>query len=313
MEWMSVNGWASRGGAELGTNRHVPADRELYSIARQIESQKIEAILMIGGWSGYQAIHKLRSERERFPAFEIPMICMPASINNNLAGSEISIGSDSALNNIVWAVDRIKQSAVASKRCFVVEVMGRKCGYLALLGGLATGAERVYLHEEGVTLADLQRDLTAMAEGFRRGKRLGLVVRAAEANPLYTTPFMYALFEEEGGDLFDVRQAILGHLQQGGDPSPYDRILATRFAAECVEYLVREARSSTPEAAFIGVQEGKVLVTPIDGLPRLMDLENERPRDQWWRALAPIARLLAQPGPNAGSPPKRGLFGRHNF
>ena len=169
------------------------------------------------------------------------MICLPASINNNLPGSEQSIGSDTALNNIVGAVDKIKQSAVASKRCFVVEVMGRRCGYLALLSGLATGAERVYMHEEGVTLADLQRDLAAMAEGFRQGKRLGLVVRAEEANPLYTTPFMYALFEQEGGELFDVRQAILGHLQQGGDPSPFDRILATRFAAECVEYLVREA------------------------------------------------------------------------
>ena len=298
MEWMSVNGWASRGGAELGTNRRVPADRELYTIARHIENQKIDAILMVGGWSGYQAVHKLRAERERFPAFDIPMICMPASINNNLPGSEISIGCDSALNSIVQAVDKIKQSAVASQRCFVVEVMGRRCGYLALLSGLATGAERVYMHEEGVTLADLQTDLSAMAEGFKQGKRLGLVVRAEEANPLYTTPFMYALFEQEGGDLFDVRQAILGHLQQGGDPSPYDRILATRFAVECAGYLVREAQSSNPSAAFIGVQEGHVAITPIDDLPRLMDMENERPREQWWRALGPIARLLAQPGPN---------------
>ncbi len=300
MEWMSVNGWASRGGAELGTNRRVPADRELYTIARHIENQKIDAILMVGGWSGYQAVHKLRAERERFPAFDIPMICMPASINNNLPGSEISIGCDSALNSIVQAVDKIKQSAVASQRCFVVEVMGRRCGYLALLSGLATGAERVYIHEEGVTLADLQSDLTAMAEGFKQGKRLGLVVRAEEANPLYTTPFMYALFEQEGGDLFDVRQAILGHLQQGGDPSPFDRILATRFAAECVSYLVRQAESATTDSAFIGVREGKVTVTPIDELPRLMDMQNERPRDQWWRALAPIARLLAQPGPSGG-------------
>jgi 6-phosphofructokinase 1 len=300
MEWMSVNGWASRGGAELGTNRRVPADRELYSIARHIESQKIDAILMVGGWSGYQGIHKLRAERERFPAFDIPMICMPASINNNLPGSEISIGSDSALNSIVEAVDKIKQSAVASQRCFVVEVMGRRCGYLALLSGLATGAERVYMHEEGVTLADLQADLADLAEGFRQGKRLGLVVRAEEANPLYTTPFMYALFEQEGGDLFDVRQAILGHLQQGGDPSPFDRILATRFAAECVAYLVGQAKSGTSDSAFIGVREGKVTVTPIEDLPRLMDMENERPRDQWWRALAPLARLLAQPGPSGG-------------
>jgi 6-phosphofructokinase 1 len=255
---------------------------------------------MVGGWSGYQGIHKLRAERERFPAFDIPMICMPASINNNLPGSEISIGSDSALNSIVEAVDKIKQSAVASQRCFVVEVMGRRCGYLALLSGLATGAERVYMHEEGVTLADLQADLADLAEGFRQGKRLGLVVRAEEANPLYTTPFMYALFEQEGGDLFDVRQAILGHLQQGGDPSPFDRILATRFAAECVAYLVGQAKSGTSDSAFIGVREGKVTVTPIEDLPRLMDMENERPRDQWWRALAPLARLLAQPGPSGG-------------
>ena len=110
---------------------------------------------------------------------------------------------------------------------------------------------------------------------------------------------MYALFEQEGGELFDVRQAILGHLQQGGDPSPFDRILATRFADECVEYLVREAASESPGAAFIGVQEGKVAVTPIEELPRLMDMKNERPRDQWWRALEPLARLLAQPGPKS--------------
>lgn len=299
MEWMSVNGWASRGGAELGTNRRVAVDRDLYQIARHLEAHEVDAVLMIGGWSGYQGIHKLWTERERFPAFDIPMICMPASINNNLAGTELSIGSDTALNSIVAAIDKIKQSAVASQRCFVVEVMGRKCGYLALLGGLATGAERVYMHEEGVSLEDLQRDLAALKTGFEQGKRLGLVVRAEEANPLYTTPFMYALFEQEGGDLFDVRQAILGHLQQGGDPSPFDRILATRFADECVDYLLRQAGAEAPETAFIGVQEGKLAVTSIEDLPRLMDMKNERPKEQWWRALAPIAHLLAQPGPSA--------------
>jgi 6-phosphofructokinase 1 len=297
LEWMSVNGWASRGSAELGTNRRVPGDRDLYAIARHLEAQKIDALLMIGGWSGYQGAYKLWSERERFPAFNVPIMCLPATINNNLPNSEISIGSDSALNNIVEAVDKIKQSAVASQRVFVVEVMGRRCGYLALMGGLATGAERVYSHEEGVTLADLQRDLTHMIDGFRHGKRLGLVMRAEDANPLYTTPFMYALFEQEGGDLFDVRQAILGHLQQGGDPSPFDRTLATRFAAESVDYLLREAVTAEPHAAFIGLREGKTWITPLEDLPRLMDLGNERPRDQWWRTLAPIARLLAQPGP----------------
>ena len=300
MGWMSVNGWASRGGAELGTNRKQPGDRELYTIARQIEKHEIDGLLLIGGWSGYAAAAKLYAERERFPAFNLPIICLPASINNNLPGSEISIGSDTALNNIVGAVDKIKTSAVASQRCFVVEVMGRRCGYLALLSGLATGAEKVYMHEDGVTLADLQHDLTSLIDGFRHGKRLGLLIRNEDANPFYTTPFMCALFEQEGGDLFDVRQAILGHLQQGGDPSPFDRILATRMASESVEYLIREAQAgSAGAAAFIGLREGKLTITPFDELPKLMDLENKRPKDQWWRQLAPIAQLLAAPGPGA--------------
>ncbi|MCC7538420.1 MAG: 6-phosphofructokinase, partial [Deltaproteobacteria bacterium] len=291
MGWMSVNGWASRGGAELGTQRHQPADRELYTIARQIETHGIDGILMIGGWSGYSAIGKLYAERERFPAFNLPMVCMPVSINNNLPGSDLSIGSDTALNNIVLAVDKIKTSAVASQRCFVVEVMGRRCGYLALMSGLATGAEKVYMHEDGVTLADLQRDLEALMNGFRRGKRLGLLIRNENANDLYTTPFMCALFEEEGGDLFDVRQAVLGHLQQGGDPSPFDRILATRMAATCVERLIAETESGGTDASFLGMQQGKFVFTPFTAIGRLMDLENKRPKEQWWRELAPIAHL----------------------
>jgi len=99
---------------------------------------------MIGGWTGYQAAHKLYEARRMFPAFNIPIICMPASINNNLPGSELSIGADTALNNIVQAVDKVKQTAVALRRCYVVEVMGRQCGYLAMMSGLASGAERVF-------------------------------------------------------------------------------------------------------------------------------------------------------------------------
>ena len=138
MEWMSVNGWASMGGSELGTNRKVPKGSDLYAIARNIEKYEVQGLLIIGGWNAYESANKLFAERNNFPAFNIPMICLPATINNNLPGSELSIGADTALNNIVEAVDKIKQSAVAARRCFVVEVMGHYCGYLALLGGLAT-------------------------------------------------------------------------------------------------------------------------------------------------------------------------------
>jgi 6-phosphofructokinase 1 len=299
MDWMSVSGWVSKGGAELGTTRKVPEGADFYLLARQLEAYRIDGLLVIGGWTGYQAAYQLFSRREDFPAFDIPIICLPASINNNLPGSQLSIGADTALNSIITNVDKIKESAVASRRCFVVEVMGRDCGYLALMAGLATGAERAYLPEEGVSLADLQVDVAELVEGFAHGKRLGLMIRNENVDPLYTTEFMRALFEKEGGDLFDVRQAILGHIQQGGNPSPFDRIQATRLAADCIEFLIAEGSKSSPRVAAIGLQEGRVEFTGLENLPRLTEKGVQRPKEQWWLGIRSIARTMAQPGPYA--------------
>jgi 6-phosphofructokinase 1 len=297
MDWMSVSGWVSKGGAELGTSRKIPEGRDFYDAACHLEAHRIDGLLVIGGWAGYRAAYALHSRRKDYPAFNIPMVCLPASINNNLPGSELSIGADTALNTIMANVDKIKQSAVAARRCFVVEVMGRNCGYLALTSGLATGAERVYLPEEGVSLRDLQADVDHLVEGFEHGKRLGLMIRNENTDPLYTTDFMRSVFEKEGGDLFDVRQAILGHVQQGGDPSPFDRIQATRLAARCVEFLIEEANKDVPSGACIGLQAGRVAFTSLEDLPRLMDEDLQRPKTQWWLELLPIARIMAQPAP----------------
>ncbi|GAB4434817.1 MAG: 6-phosphofructokinase [Chloroflexi bacterium OHK40] len=299
MNWMSVSGWATIGGAELGTNRKVPEGGELYAIARNIERHNIHGLLMIGGISGYEACHRLVAQRTIFPAFNIPIICLPATIDNNLPGSELSIGADTALNSIVEAVDRIKQSAVASRRCFIVEVMGRDCGYLALLGGLATGAERVYLPEEGVTLRHLQADLDEMIAAFKRGKRLSLIIRNERVNPVYSTSFICDLFEEEGGKLFEVRQSILGHLQQGGNPSPFDRIQATRLAAKCIEFLIDRAAHGRPEGAFIGYKGGRVQTLSLDDFPRMMEPNHARPREQWWLDLRAVAGALRHPPADA--------------
>ena len=297
LNWMSMGGWASMGGSGLGTSRVIPEGKDLYAIARTIEVNKIDALIMIGGWNGYEAAYRLYEQRANFPAFDIPTICIPASINNNLPGSELSIGADTALNSIVNAVDKIKQSAVATRRCFVVEVMGHWCGYLALLGGLATGAERVYMHEEGVTLSDLQADVDTLSQGFRSGKKLGLMIRNEYANKVYSTGFMCALFEEEGRDLFDVRPAILGHLQQGGDPSPFDRIQATRLARLSLEFLIEACTKRSNRSAFMGLQEGEYAFHDMRDFQRMVDLEYQRPKEQWWLALREIASLLAQPGP----------------
>ena len=277
MDWMSVNGWAPMGGAELGTSRDVPSGPDFYAIARTIEQHAIDGLLVIGGWEAYAGAHRLFEERANFPAFNIPIICLPATIDNNLPGTELSIGADTALNNIVLVVDKIKQAAVAEQRCYVVEVMGRRCGYLAMMSGLATGAERVYLHEDGVTLKGLVADLELLVQGFPQGRRLGLMIRSEHANDVYDTAFMCALFEEEGGGLFDVRQSILGHLQQGGDPSPFDRIQATRFARLCIRRLAGHAAAGLAPAEFIGMKSGSVEFGSLEDYPRLIDAANRRP------------------------------------
>ncbi|HTX91170.1 MAG TPA: 6-phosphofructokinase [Anaerolineales bacterium] len=297
MKWMSVSGWASLGGSMLGTSRLIPQGSDLYAIARVIEDKHIDALLVVGGWDGYRAVHTMLVSRPNFPAFNIPIICLPASINNNLPGTEFSIGADTALNSIVEAVDKIKQSAVATRRCFVVEVMGHWSGYLALMSGIATGAERAYIPEEGVTLRDMQIDVENLNRAFDAGKRLGLIIRAEYANAIYNTPFMCALFEEEGRDVFDVRPAILGHLQQGGDPSPFDRIQATRLGRLCLEYLIEQCNKGEGNCSFIGLQKGQINFHDMRDFERMIDPKHERPKEQWWLELKSIASLMAKLSP----------------
>lgn len=298
LDWVSVRGWATVGGSELGTSRKIPQGGDFYAIARHIEHHQIDALLIIGGWSGYQAAYYLYKQRENYPAFNIPILCIPATIDNNLPGAEHSIGSDTALNNIIEVIDKIKQSAVASNRCFVVEVMGFYCGYLALMSGIATGAERVYLHEEGINLRNLQEDLSYLLDGFKGGKRLGLIICNENAHPVYDSTFISDLFAEEGKKLFQVRQSILGHLQQGGDPSPVDRIAATRLATKAINYLIEQANNESPAASFMGLQGGQVNFWSLSKFPQWTDAEFKRAKEKWWWDLRAIASILAQPAPH---------------
>ena len=292
MDWMSVSGWASRGGADIGTNRYLPDGPAIAQIAKQLAAYRIDGLLVAGGWAGYQAAHLLHAHRRRYASLGIPIVCMPMTINNDLPGTELTIGSDTALNSIVADVDKIRQSAVASRRVFVVEVMCHDCGYLALMSGLATGAERIYLPEEDVTLNDLVLDVHNLSEGFRSGKRLGLVIRSENADPVYTTGFITSVFEKEGGDLFDARPAILGHIQEGGDPSPFDRVQATRLTARCIEYLAEQLESGSRSSAMIGFQSGRLQFTDLTSYPNLIEEKAQRPREQRWMTQLPLAQIM---------------------
>lgn len=293
---MDVSGWVADGGAEIGTNRYVPDGDAIAQIAEQLAAHRIDGLLMAGGWSGYQAAHILHDNRRHHPALDIPIVCLPMTINNDVPGTELSIGADTALNSIVGDVDKIRQSAVATRRVFVVEVMGHDCGYLALLSGLASGAERIYLPEEGITLDDLTTDVRKFTDAFRSGKRLGLVIRGEGADPVYTTGFITSLFQKEGETLglFDARQAILGHIQEGGDPSPFDRVHATSLTARCIDFLAEQLESGARASAMIGFQSGRLQFTDLTSYPALIEHDAQRPVEQRWMESRRLAEILSR-------------------
>ena len=288
-----VEGWTALGGAGLGTRRTVPESEELYGIARTIEENHIDGLLVIGGLNAYEAVELMQAERRRYPAFDIPIVALPASIDNNLPGWKMAVGADTALNVVVQSLDRIKQSAAASRRCFVVETMGRNCGFLALVSGLAAGAERVYTHEEGITISMLEEDVRQMVAAFEQGRRFYLAVRSEEAAQYYTTDFLARLFEAEGGELFDVRGIILGHVQQGGDPSPFDRLVATRLAASGIQELDRQFAAGLNEYVFAAeIDDVGYVMKSFKEFEDLLDFETRRPVDEWWLSLREVARRV---------------------
>ena len=153
--WMDVSGWAALGGSELGAGRLVFKPEDLPGLAKILAQHDIKAMVIIGGMHAYENLRVFERFGGDLPPLQIPILAIPATINNNLPGTDFAIGAGTALNNVVSALDKIKDTAGANKRTFVVEVLGYDCGYLALMAALASGAEKVYLPEEGITLRHL--------------------------------------------------------------------------------------------------------------------------------------------------------------
>jgi 6-phosphofructokinase 1 len=284
----------ARPGAALGTDRSIPRPDDLPRLAEQLTAHGVDGILMIGGMAGYVAAHDIATHGADHSGLDLPIVCLPSSINNDLPGTDLSIGSDTALNNIVNDIDKIKDSGDAARRCFIVEVTGNNAGYLALMAGLTTGAEQVYLPEEGISLARLQQDIDTLRARFESGNHLGLLIRSERAHEHYTTGVLASLMAAESHDVFKVRTAVLGQIPQGGTPSPFDRIQATRLAAAGVEHLIDHAMSADPSGAMVGLRRGKLVFTPLADLPELIERDSERPREQpWWMALRPLFDLMA--------------------
>ena len=292
--WMDVEEWVAVGGSKLEANRSIPEGKDFEAAAKTIKKHKIDGLLMIGGWTAYKTAELIEEMGEIYPALDLPVVCVPASINNNLPGSELAIGADTAINTIVEAVDKIKNSADTSRRLFLVEVMGRFCGYLALMSGLATGAEHIYLHEKGINLNSLRFQLKELKKAFKKDDRgIALFIRNEKANDAYSMDFIDQLFTEEANGLFDVRKTILGPMQQGGKPTPFDRIQGSRLAHDGMRQLFKKLKNKDKSSAFIGFSGSKSSVHPINELCTMVSCDFQRPSYQWWESLIEITRELA--------------------
>ncbi|XP_028831785.1 ATP-dependent 6-phosphofructokinase, platelet type isoform X7 [Denticeps clupeoides] len=306
IKWGDVGGWTGQGGSLLGTKRTLPL-KKLDKIAEQIRIHNINALLVIGGFEAYLGLLELLAARVSHEEFCVPMVMVPATVSNNIPGSDLSIGADTALNAITDTCDRIKQSASGTKRrVFIIETMGGYCGYLASVGGLAAGADAAYIYEEPFDIRDLQANVEHLTAKMKTSIQRGLVLRNENSNDNYTTDFIYQLYSEEGKGVFDCRKNVLGHMQQGGAPSPFDRNFGTKIAAKAMQWISKRLRefyredegrvfaNTEDSACLLGMRRRALLFQPVIQLKDETDFEHRIPKEQWWLKLRPLMKILAK-------------------
>ncbi|CAF2454043.1 unnamed protein product [Rotaria sp. Silwood2] len=306
LQWMAVNGWSSVGGSLLGCQKTSAAKVGLPLIAEKIRELNFHALLIIGGYEAYLSVLQMYEARSKHPEFKIPLICIPATISNNVPGTEFSIGADTALNEIVKICDKIKQSAQGSKRrIFVIETMGGYCGYLATMAALASGADQAYIFEEPFTIKDLIDDVDHLRKKMEGHLKRGLLLRNEMANEHYSTDFITKLLQEEGKGVFSARSNVLGHMQQGGLPSPFDRAFGTKLGCKAVTYAVSLIENAATDegkvvcntaksAVVLGLIKRQNEFTSVEALKSNTDVEHRMPLEQWWLKLRPLLRILAK-------------------
>lgn len=250
MNRKSVANIIQRGGTILKTARSAefktPEGRQ--KAYDQLKAQNIDGLIAIGGDGTFTGAKVFGDE------FNFPILGLPGTIDNDLFGTDFTIGYDTAINNVVEAIDRIRDTAESHARLFIVEVMGRDCGLIALRSGIASGAESIFIPE---TKTDMDR-LVRRLENSRQDKTSKILI-VAEGKGEFGGAMQVAEEIKVKFPQYDTRVSILGHIQRGGKPTCMDRVLASRLGVAAVESLMRGSRDE-----MAGLINGKVCFTPFD-------------------------------------------------
>ncbi len=265
-----VGGILQRGGTMLYSARsqafRTPEGQR--EAIRQMNERGIDALVVIGGDGSMRGAYALYQQGVR-------VIGIPASIDNDVWGTNISIGVDTALNTILDAVDKLRDTASSHQRAFLIETMGRDCGYLALMAGIIGGAEMVLVPEVAVTMEEVAQ---AVEDAYRRGKSHAIII-VAEGASIKVQDLARFLDERNVG--FRTRVTILGHIQRGGRPTAFDRLLASRMGVKAVEALV-EGESGQ----MVALQGRKMTLVPLEQVTQ----RNRRANLEYYH----MARMLAK-------------------
>lgn len=251
MNARSVNNIINKGGTVLKSARCLEfrTKEGRQTAFETIQKHGIEALVVIGGDGSFTGAMIFQSE------FNIPVIGIPGTIDNDIFGTSHTIGYDTALNTVIEAIDKIRDTAISHNRLFFVEVMGRDAGHIALNTGIGAGAEEVLIPEEDM---GLDRLLDSLKRSEKSGKSSSIVV-VAEGDKTGKNVFEIAEYVEKNMPYYDVRVSVLGHMQRGGSPSCFDRVLASRMGVYAVEALL-DGKSNM----MVGMKSEEIIFSPLE-------------------------------------------------
>ncbi len=271
MESRSVANIIQRGGTILKTSRSneflTKEGRE--KAYQNLKKHGIEGLVIIGGDGSFRGAQTFSNE------YDIPCIGLPGTIDKDIAGTDFTIGFDTAVNTAVEAIDKIRDTADAHDRLFIIEVMGRDAGYIALHSGISTGAEHILIPEKKTSVIDL---ISSLKEKQKRKKLVNMIV-VAEGEDFGGADELAKHIKKEIPDQ-DLRVCILGHIQRGGSPSCFDRVIASRMGYHAVECFLENRFN-----VFIGIVNNKINYTPLDEAVK----KKQRISEEWMK----IVKILA--------------------
>ncbi|WP_276372287.1 6-phosphofructokinase [Chryseolinea sp. H1M3-3] len=248
----SVGNILQRGGTILKTARseEFRTEEGRAKAFKNLKDEGINALIAIGGDGTFTGLHKL------YEQFQLPSVCIPGTIDNDLAGTDYTIGYDTATNIAVEAIDRIRDTALSHNRLFFIEVMGRNSGYIAINSGIAGGAAAIVIPEEDLTFEQLY---AVLGEGGKTSKSSNLIVVAegSKIGDAHTLAKQVA----SRSNYFDIKVTVLGHLQRGGSPTYFDRVLASRMGVAAVEGLLAGKTD-----VMVGVNDKKMVYNAFNDI-----------------------------------------------